>query len=265
MYTKILVGYDGSSQSEDALCLAKGLAATMEGVLVMTDVKSGSAAQGLREMADADSDDLIVVGSSHRGRAGTAIAGTVGVRLLDGAPCPVAVAPPGLAEVGHWRPATIGVAFDGSAEAYNALEEARRLAIAAAASLEVIAVAEILEPANQAVDPDAYRRESEKQAQEWLGDARAALPTDFTVVTRMLAGNPGHELLEFGHRLDLLVVGSRGHGPVRRVLQGSVSTRLIGRCPCPLIVTPRGSRLSPAGNYVPIHGSPRKNENSGSA
>ena len=38
----------------------------------------------------------------------------------------------------------------------------------------------------------------------------------------------------------LLVVGSRGYGPLRRVLLGSVSTELVRSAPCPLIVTPRG-------------------------
>ncbi len=38
---------------------------------------------------------------------------------------------------------------------------------------------------------------------------------------------------------DLLVVGSRGYGPVLRVLLGSVSTRLIHIAPCPVLVIPR--------------------------
>ena len=40
--------------------------------------------------------------------------------------------------------------------------------------------------------------------------------------------------------LDLLVCGSRGYGPVRRVLLGSVSRRLSHEARCPLIVLPRG-------------------------
>jgi nucleotide-binding universal stress UspA family protein len=233
MTAKILVGYDGSPQSEDALHLAKGLGAITGASLVVTDVEFGSSAQALREMAEADSDDLIVV------------AGTLGIRLLDGAPCPVAIAPHGLADAGPWRPSTIGVAFDGSPEAHAALDEARQIALAARATLAVIAVAELIGSPHQTVDPADYRRESEQQAQEWLREARAALRGDFTVVTRTLVGDPGPELLEFGHRLDLLVLGSRGYGPVRRVLFGSVSAHLIARCTCPLIVTPRGTNVSP--------------------
>jgi nucleotide-binding universal stress UspA family protein len=39
--------------------------------------------------------------------------------------------------------------------------------------------------------------------------------------------------------LDLLVMGSRGHGPLRRVLFGSVSSELIDRAECPVLVLPR--------------------------
>jgi nucleotide-binding universal stress UspA family protein len=40
--------------------------------------------------------------------------------------------------------------------------------------------------------------------------------------------------------LDLLVVGSRSHGPVRRLLLGSTSTRLVRETACPLLIVPRG-------------------------
>jgi nucleotide-binding universal stress UspA family protein len=40
---------------------------------------------------------------------------------------------------------------------------------------------------------------------------------------------------------DLLVCGSRGCGPLRRVLLGGVSSRLLRRAACPLMVIPRGT------------------------
>ncbi len=39
----------------------------------------------------------------------------------------------------------------------------------------------------------------------------------------------------------ILVVGSRGYGPLRRVLLGSVSTQLVKSAPCPVLVVPRGT------------------------
>jgi nucleotide-binding universal stress UspA family protein len=43
--------------------------------------------------------------------------------------------------------------------------------------------------------------------------------------------------------VDLLVIGSRGkHGPVHRVLLGSVSQAVMHRAPCPVLITPRTAR-----------------------
>lgn len=38
------------------------------------------------------------------------------------------------------------------------------------------------------------------------------------------------------HPQDLIVVGSRGLSPGRRILLGSVSSGLVGRAPCPVLV-----------------------------
>jgi nucleotide-binding universal stress UspA family protein len=39
---------------------------------------------------------------------------------------------------------------------------------------------------------------------------------------------------------DLLFTGSRRRGPVRRVLPGSVSARVVRDVACPVVVVPRG-------------------------
>jgi nucleotide-binding universal stress UspA family protein len=44
--------------------------------------------------------------------------------------------------------------------------------------------------------------------------------------------------------LDLLVVGSRGYGPLRAVLLGSVSSALVRSAQSPLVVVPRGADRS---------------------
>jgi nucleotide-binding universal stress UspA family protein len=44
-----------------------------------------------------------------------------------------------------------------------------------------------------------------------------------------------------------MVIGSRGFGPVRTVIMGSVSRHVIDHAPCPVIVVPRGDRSPQAG------------------
>ena len=39
--------------------------------------------------------------------------------------------------------------------------------------------------------------------------------------------------------VDLLVLGSRAYGPVRRALAGSVSSGAVRHAPCPVLLTPR--------------------------
>jgi len=69
-----------------------------------------SVARGLTETAETVGAVALVVGSSHRGAIGRAMAGSVGELLIQGAPCPVALAPRGY----RGAPLSIvGVAYDG--------------------------------------------------------------------------------------------------------------------------------------------------------
>ena len=52
-------------------------------------------------------------------------------------------------------------------------------------------------------------------------------------------GDPFVELASASHDLDLLVCGSRGRGPLRAVLLGSVAERLLRGAGCPVVIVPR--------------------------
>ena len=52
-------------------------------------------------------------------------------------------------------------------------------------------------------------------------------------------GGPREELVHAGKELDLLIVGSRGYGPIGRLFHGSVSRDLVDHATCPLLVLPR--------------------------
>jgi nucleotide-binding universal stress UspA family protein len=69
--------------------------------------------------------------------------------------------------------------------------------------------------------------------------ARAADVPALELVER--EGDPARELVEASRQADLLVAGSRGYGPVRRLLLGSVSTLLVRQADCPLLVLPRSA------------------------
>ena len=80
-----------------------------------------------------------------------------------------------------------------------------------------------------------------EEYQEALDQALAGLPGEVRATGELLYGEVVDELAMVGERgVDLLVCGSRGYGPVRRVLLGTVSAALLRQASVPVLVVPRG-------------------------
>lgn len=263
--TTILVGVEGEREGRDAVALGCDLARALGGRLLLvgvyapvyglaayayelaerTDVEarlaraadavpddlraetrailSSSVVRGLQELAERQAAELLVIGPTHRGHAARAFSGDVTLGLLQAAPCAVAVAPAGYAEQ---PPATgvVGVAYVQTPEGREALDAGIQLAERAGAELRIL----------HAGPPGAAAR-------ELLEDARREAPTTMAVETVVLDGvEPADLLATASANLDLLVVGSRGYGPLQRVLLGSVSGGVVHRAACPVLVLPRG-------------------------
>ena len=199
-----------------------------------------SPSAGLDGLAREIGADLIVVGSTHRGPISRVTIGSTGERLLHGAPCSVAVAPRGYAD--GKAIATIGVAFDGGAEARRALVAARELAVKLGAGLHLISV---VEPIGFAADRDragdrALYNDIKAAAGRALEGAVEGLPDGVEATSELVDGKAVEVLVERSRNLDLLVCGSRGYGLVRQVLLGGVSAHLVNEAECPVLVCPRG-------------------------
>ncbi|MGH2856991.1 MAG: universal stress protein [Solirubrobacteraceae bacterium] len=54
-------------------------------------------------------------------------------------------------------------------------------------------------------------------------------------------GPPAEELAQYSASLDLLIVGSRGYGPIGRLVHGSTSRQLARNARCPLLVLTRAA------------------------
>jgi anti-anti-sigma factor len=128
----------------------------------------------------------------------------------------------------------IGCAFDGSPESYAALRWAAGLARRVGARLETLTV--LTEAALERGDtPDRMLAEQSDAALAAVGEAGDT--------NRVLSGDPAAELTKAGDGVDLLVLGSRGGGPVDAALLGSVSEAVARSAPCPVVVVPRGSAI----------------------
>lgn len=73
-------------------------------------------------------------------------------------------------------------------------------------------------------------------------DRARTLHPELTVEAVAVAGDPRHALKDLAEEAHLLVVGSRGRGPLRSALLGSVSANLAKYAACPLVVCRPGGR-----------------------
>jgi nucleotide-binding universal stress UspA family protein len=207
-------------------------------------VSSSSAAHGLHDLAELTGASLIVTGSRAKGPEQRLFAGSTADRLLSGSVCPIAVAPVGMRTRRPGPPVRIGVGYIDTAEANAALDVAARLAVRTGAELRLYSVipgeAEVL-PLGIGHDGDhAYTAAAREAFQRALDLAIAGLPSGVRATGTILPGHPAEVLAGLGDdEIDLLICGSRGYGPVRRVLLGGVSSKLVRAAHTPLIVVPR--------------------------
>jgi nucleotide-binding universal stress UspA family protein len=279
MFKQIIVGVDGREGGRDAVALAKLLVAAggeltlahvvpgdadvnrgasaayeapeaeraeavLETVREETGVEahlrwrgSSSVGRGLHELCELIGADLVVVGSSRRGLLGRVLIGDDTSAALNGAPCSIAIAPTNYSQQrGAMR--EIGVGYDGSPESEHALSVARMLAAASGAKLSAFEAVSL--PSDAFLGPGAV----DNTPRRLLDDARGRIAALGDVEPRVAYGQPAEELALYSASLDLLIVGSRGYGPVGRLIHGSTSQQLARSARCPLLVLTRTSRPS---------------------
>lgn len=92
-------------------------------------------------------------------------------------------------------------------------------------------------------DPVRLDEELRNATQSVLDDATRLLDAAVaaTVESHVLRGRPGSAIVEEAtvFRADLVVLGSRGHGPFAASLLGSVSAEVVDHAPCPVLVARR--------------------------
>jgi nucleotide-binding universal stress UspA family protein len=245
---------EGRLSSGDAAAAVRGPAAkALEAAEALAEeaaaeyrtVPSSSPARGLAELAEEEDAAMVVVGSHRSGAFGRVASGSTAERLLHGSGCPVAVAPRGYRQRVTDKLRRVGVAFVDTPDGYEAVRYAADLAARSGLPLTLFSVVGV--HINWFV-PEAVRPEEETvpievrtDYQEALDRALAGLPEGVQASGELLYGEMVDELSMVGERgVDLLVCGSRGYGPVRRVLLGTVSAALVRQASVPVLVVPRG-------------------------
>jgi nucleotide-binding universal stress UspA family protein len=89
--------------------------------------------------------------------------------------------------------------------------------------------------AESSADLDLARQ----KVREWAGKVASDMSVtalDYHVV--VVTGDPAVQLIAASYDADVLVVGSRGGGPVTQHLMGSVSSKVAHHAACPVVVIP---------------------------
>jgi nucleotide-binding universal stress UspA family protein len=142
---------------------------------------------------------------------------------------------------------------DGSDAALDVVSVARSLAQALECHLVLFHAASRPPPASRGMMPYAYPYVDERDREALREDGEQLLERlahDFRLPTaterRVELGVASAILPGIAEELaaDLIVVGTRGRGPLAAAILGSVSSAAISHGPCPVVVVPAGARLA---------------------
>ena len=278
MFKTILIGVDGRQGGRDAIALARELAApgasfTLAHAYGLMISKGSAAAlpieraesmellarerelagidaalavharwppgRMLHQVAEEHGADLIVVGSTRHALIGRVLLGDDTMAALDGAPCAVAIAPGGFAQMPR-RLHRVGVGYDGSPESAHGLKTARLIAAAHDAKVTACSIVSLQQVKDEKPVPADWPTEIDELVQRRTRELAQIEGVDGVVAY----GGPREELAMLARDLDLLVVGSRGYGPIGRLVHGSVSRYLVRHAGCSLLVLPRSAEVS---------------------
>lgn len=226
----IVVGYDGSAESKDAVLWAAGVAKRRRRPLIVVSTYPDFAEEGAdlaREQANVQiraetytggvvnvlvelskEAELVVLG--HRGRGRFRALGSTAFSVAIHAKCPVAITRDNSRGIPSPDfPIVVGV--DGSPASLKAASEAASLASQTGATLRVVFAN--TEPV----------------------DLQLNYP-DVTVETRVINDRPERAIVEAAKDASLIVVGARGRGDFASLLLGSVSRDVVHHADCTVYV-----------------------------
>jgi nucleotide-binding universal stress UspA family protein len=216
------------------------------------EIQAPSPAAGLHRVLAEVHPALLVAGSPTRAAFGRVGLGTTTERLLDGAPCPVAIAPRGWTE----RPlGAIAVAMLPTPEGSAALDLAAALAHAAGVPLRLVMVLSDSPDADEAAE--LARALASEQTLAGVTDEKPPGPAGvlgpaltsaahdraprIEAGADVYVGDPSDTLVRASARAGLLVLGSRAYGHGAEVHAGGVARSVLMSARCPVVLVPRGA------------------------
>lgn len=224
------------------------------GTVAGTHLRVGQAAKKIVELAEELGAGLVVVGGRGHSRIRRALMGSVSDSIVTHAHCSVLIVRTyGEEEERGYLPGKILVAFDGSESSSEAAQEAREISQATDSELHLVYAMQEeryrphLGPEMWEAWEEGFER-AKRLALAWLeGEAKRMRGEETKPVeAHVVLGRPDAGIVWLAKKMDtgLLVVGSRGHGGIRRALIGSVSDSVVRHAHCPVLVVRAGDAMS---------------------
>ncbi|MEW6163135.1 MAG: universal stress protein [Nitrospirota bacterium] len=217
---------------ERALLEAREIAKA-ERTLIKTVCEEGEIHERIVDLADAENCDLIVMGRKGRSQVERVLIGSVTARVIGYSQRDVLVVPGGTAL--GWK--NIFLNTDGSKYSEAATDKAINFAKSYGGNLMVVSVVDVTEEF-MARAPGLVE-EMVKKARGFVKDVKKkAEASNINAITFVREGEAYRVITNLAreHKADVIVIGSHGRTGLKRLLMGSVTEKVIGYAPCPVLV-----------------------------
>lgn len=218
--------------AEEALAAARELAEE-DRALIKTVLEEGETHERVLDLADAENCDLIIMGRRGLRQFERALVGSVTARVIGYSQRDVLVVPRG-GKVG-WE--KVLVATDGSRHSAMAVDHAIDFAKSYGGELKILSVVdmpdELYGEAPELVEDLVTKAKGYVAAAARQAEAEGVRTETFV---REAEAYQAIIALTKEQKVNTIVLGSHGRTGLRRLLMGSVTEKVIGHAPCPVLV-----------------------------
>jgi nucleotide-binding universal stress UspA family protein len=225
--------HDALIRPGEALLAQAASLAKREGVLVKAVLEEGETHERLVDLAEAENCGVIVMGRSGMSALQRALIGSVTARVIGHSRRDILVVPRGTG-IG-WK--NILLATDGSKNSDEAAEKAIVFARAYGGRIGIVSVVDL--PDELYAEAPSLVEKLVKKAREYVDKVQTMAAVAAVETETYVREGQSHRIivaLAGDIQADLIVMGSHGRSGIKRLLMGSVTEKVIGHAPCPVLV-----------------------------
>ncbi len=207
--------------------------AAQEDAYIKTILEEGTPFDTIIDTAEEGNYDLIVMGRLGRRRIEKALVGSVTARVIGNSQRDVLVFP--LSTNIGWN--TIMLATDGSKYSLSATDKAIDIAKSYGAEIKAVSVVDVTEEF-QTEAPEAVDRMIEG-AKGFVEEVKKKAETEGVRIEPLVREGETYKVItDLAKKFagNVIVMGSHGRTGIKRLLMGSVTEKVLGYAPCPVLV-----------------------------